>query len=86
MRELENAIRYAAIKSQGMPILSKHLPPQVSAYAPAKPAPVRNRKLDEDVVRDALEVTKGNKSEAARHLGVSRATLYRFLSEFSVAI
>jgi sigma-54 dependent transcriptional regulator, acetoin dehydrogenase operon transcriptional activator AcoR len=86
VRELENAIRYAAIKSQGVPILTKHLPPQVSAHSPAKPVPVRNRKLDENVVRDALEITKGNKSEAARHLGVSRATLYRFLSEVTLAL
>lgn len=86
VRELENAIRYAAIKSQGMPILSKHLPPQVSSCAPAKPSPIRHRKLDEEVVREALNVTNGNKSEAARHLGVSRATLYRFLSESSIAL
>ena len=81
VRELENAIRYAAIKSQGISILPTHLPPQVSAFAPPKQAPVRNRKLDEENVRTALEVTNGNKSKAARHLGVSRATLYRFLSE-----
>ena len=85
VRELENAIRYAAIKSQGTVILTKHLPPPVSACAPPKPAPTRNRKLDKDLVQDALEVTRGNKSEAARHLGVSRATLYRFLSENTVA-
>jgi transcriptional regulator with PAS, ATPase and Fis domain len=86
VRELENAIRYAAIKSQGVPILPLHLPRQVSTIAAPKPAPVRNRKLDENVVRSALEITKGNKSQAARHLGVSRATLYRFLSENALAL
>ncbi len=80
------AIRYAAIKSQGVPILPHHLPRQVSTVAAPKLAPVRNRKLDETVVRSALEITKGNKSKAARHLGVSRATLYRFLSENALAL
>ena len=87
VRELENTIRYAAIKSQGVPIQTKHLPPQFQGKSPSKPASaVRTRKLDPDDVRDALEVTKGNKSRAARHLGVSRATLYRFLNENLLAL
>ena len=86
VRELENAIRYSAIKSRGTPILAKHLPPQLLEKSPSKPVSTRSRKLDEDVVREALDVTNGNKSQAARHLGVSRATLYRFLSEGRLAL
>jgi transcriptional regulator of acetoin/glycerol metabolism len=41
----------------------------------------RRKKLNSKSVRDALEQTNGNKVEAARVLGVSRATLYRFLEE-----
>jgi len=82
VRELENTIRYAAIKSHGTPIEAKHLPPHVNWGESSKAGPAaRSRKLDLENVRDALEVTNGNKSQAARHLGVSRATLYRFLSE-----
>ena len=43
----------------------------------------RRRKLDINTVRDALEETGGNKLEAAKVLGVSRATLYRFLEDVS---
>jgi transcriptional regulator with PAS, ATPase and Fis domain len=81
VRELENAVRYAAIKSRGMPILPDHLPPQVQGSRKKGTSTPRRRKLDQRRVREALEATNGNKSEAARYLGVSRATLYRFLSE-----
>jgi DNA-binding NtrC family response regulator len=82
VRELENTIRYAAIKSLGMPIEPKHLPPHINwEHSPESRPAARSRKLDLEDVKDALEATKGNKSQAARHLGVSRATLYRFLSD-----
>jgi transcriptional regulator with PAS, ATPase and Fis domain len=81
VRELENAVRFAVIKSQGAPIQPRHLPVQVRGdSAPRSRKPAR-RKLDMDHVQKALGITAGNKSEAARYLGVSRATLYRFLSE-----
>jgi DNA-binding NtrC family response regulator len=82
VRELENAVRFAVIKSQGEPIQARHFPPQVKGDAISKPArPPRSSKLDRQLVQEALETTSGNKSEAARHLGVARATLYRFLGE-----
>jgi len=37
--------------------------------------------LPVNTIKSALEQTGGNKSRAAKLLGVGRATLYRFLSE-----
>jgi transcriptional regulator of acetoin/glycerol metabolism len=43
---------------------------------------------DQDVLRSRilvmLEETGGNKSEAARRLGISRPTLYRWLNRFGI--
>jgi transcriptional regulator with PAS, ATPase and Fis domain len=87
VRELENAIRFAVIKAQGTPIQPRHLPTQVKGQTPTpKPSRTRSRKLNRGLVEEALEATHGNKSEAARHLGVSRATLYRFLTENTVTL
>jgi DNA-binding NtrC family response regulator len=81
VRELKNAIRFAVIKSRGTPVDVQHLPPHVLGDRDSKPGVSRRRKLERSTVRKALESTRGNKSEAARVLGVSRATLYRFLDE-----
>jgi transcriptional regulator with PAS, ATPase and Fis domain len=86
VRELENAVRYAVIKSQRAPIQPKHLPPQVEGYQTPKPVKTRRRKLDRNLVQGALDATNSNKSKAARHLGVSRATLYRFLDENNLRV
>jgi transcriptional regulator with GAF, ATPase, and Fis domain len=84
VRELENWLQFALIKCRGNVIKPEHLPPGSSAGArPGKR--MRRRKLDVDSVRSALRETDGNKVEAARLLGVSRATLYRFLDDANLA-
>ena len=82
VRELENAVRFAVIRAGGGVIRPDDLPKSVAAAkARCGPRqPTRNRSdLKPSNVREALVEADGNRSRAARLLGVSRATLYRFL-------
>ncbi|NIM90542.1 MAG: PAS domain S-box protein [Candidatus Aminicenantes bacterium] len=82
IRELQNVIQYALLKCGNNLILKDQLPPSIfDSYLNEKfiTKRKRNRKLSSEAVQWALKETKGNKKEAARKLGVSRATLYRFL-------
>ena len=84
VREIENALQYAVLKCKSGSIQPSHLPPALAEKSDSKDKGSRRgpkRKLDIESVREALEATDGNKSEAARRLGVGRATLYRFLSD-----
>ncbi len=82
VRELQNNLQFALIKSRGKDIEPEHLPSEIFQAAGA---PVgkrrRKRKLEEGAVAQAMEEAKSNKVRAAKLLGVSRATLYRFLAE-----
>ncbi len=86
IRELQNWIQFALLKCKGDIIHPEHFPPRHSshdAFSPthkSEPAQ-RKRKLSSEAVEQALTKTAGNKQAAARELGVSRATLYRFLQE-----
>jgi sigma-54 dependent transcriptional regulator, acetoin dehydrogenase operon transcriptional activator AcoR len=85
VRELQNWIQFALIKCKGPVVQLEHLPPMVLQVVqrPSQrsvPTPeTKRRKLTIEIVQAALSKTSGNKVEAARELGVSRATLYRFL-------
>ena len=77
VRELRNAIEYAAISCRGPVIKAEDLPPE-----PAEALSIGTRrdydvKAERERIRNALEVTNGRRGEAARLLGISRATLYR---------
>jgi DNA-binding NtrC family response regulator len=83
VRELENGLQYALVKCKDKIILPQHLPLKgiEKQQKQSSPKKQHKRKLDAESVWRMLEETGGNKIEAARRLGVSRATLYRFLQE-----
>jgi PAS domain S-box-containing protein len=98
VRELINALRFSSVRCAGNNILGKHLPPEVRQASgvamvpttaggendtPYLPQARKRNKLDIDTVRLALSRTGGNKVQAAKLLGVGRATLYRFLRRVS---
>ncbi|RYF66446.1 MAG: histidine kinase, partial [Comamonadaceae bacterium] len=51
-----------------------------SASAPASARPPRLRELETALIRKAVDDARGNVAEAARMLGISRATVYRKLA------
>jgi PAS domain S-box-containing protein len=87
VRELGNAIQYAMVKCHTGVLDRTHLPPEIrdrrgaaSLLKPGRPA-----KLDQRAVLEALRTSGDNRAEAARRLGVSRTTLYRFLEEHDLS-
>lgn len=85
VRELRNAIEYAYVKSRDNVIKPEHLPPEIVTYRKKtnrKPGP--SRKISRDRVATALAKTSGNRKDAAKFLGIGRATLYRYLEEYSL--
>jgi len=85
VRELENAVRYAAIRARGNPVECRHLPPSLDRRCAQGRSGRPGSGLDLAGVRQALRDTGGNRSEAAKRLGVSRTTLWRFLSTHAAA-
>jgi transcriptional regulator with PAS, ATPase and Fis domain len=81
VRELMNAIQYAMVKCRTGVLDVAQLPPEIREKNEEMPASKAGRppKLESETVSDALRTSGGNRAEAARLLGVSRTTLYRFL-------
>jgi PAS domain S-box-containing protein len=84
IRELKSAMEFAVIHSTGTVLHAEDLPPECAEFGlPAFPTggPLRQ---DQQRLLAALEQAQGNRTAAARRLGISRATLYRRLSNLEI--
>lgn len=87
VRELRSAIEFAVISCKGTEVSPDDLPPEIVG-TPAVPTlapwiPLQERD-EKSRLLAALSDAKGNRTEAAKRLGVSRATFYRRLVELDI--
>jgi Nif-specific regulatory protein len=88
VRELENAIERAVVLGSDSEIQMSDLPETVWESAPAVPGSLTYhaalREAKEKIVTQALELTAGNITEAARRLGVHVTYLHRLMRTFKM--
>ena len=85
VRELRGAVEAAFIRARGATLEAAHLPEEFSAAPAARAAPGPALQGDEPTrIRAALEATGGRRAEAAKLLGISRATFYRRLAQYDI--
>jgi DNA-binding NtrC family response regulator len=94
VRELMHVIERAAVLCGGEVIDVLNLPESVRAHVPTvhaeahadEPLLLRDAvaELEKRMILQALERARGNRSEAARQLGIARAQLYTKLEEYGI--
>jgi transcriptional regulator with PAS, ATPase and Fis domain len=86
VRELENYLERACILSEGNVILPDHLPLRLRVReGKSTPGPIRTLQEEErGVILSALSESRGNISQAARLLGISRSTIHRRIKAYGV--
>ena len=89
VRELRNAVEYAFVLCNSGGIAVGHLPPKIvgapaaQECAPRAAAPPPEPAEKQELIR-VLRETGGNRSEAARRLGVSRVTVWKRMKKFGI--
>jgi transcriptional regulator with PAS, ATPase and Fis domain len=89
VRELENSIQAALVAAGSGPITVEHLPKRVRESGALPGVDLDAQPMDLGVlerlhIQRVLEEVRGNRSVAARRLGIDRVTLYRKLKRFGL--
>lgn len=87
VRELQHAIEFAVIRCPHSIIQPQDLPPEMinqDERIPVVPSEEMAPNHEKDRILSALKQTGGNRSAAAKLLGISRITLYRRLSRLGI--
>jgi DNA-binding NtrC family response regulator len=83
VRQLISALEYAAVTAKGDSIEVSDLPDYLFQEKKSKGD---KNVVDREAIEAALAQYKGNKTLAAKHLGMSRVTLWKKLKEFGLAL
>ena len=77
IREVENVMQHAFVMCKGPVIQTSHLPKELvgTVVGPAEPCTLTE--MEQRAIRDALLSHGGNRTAAARQLGIDPSTLYR---------
>jgi transcriptional regulator with PAS, ATPase and Fis domain len=99
IRQLENVMERAFNMVEAEEILPEHLPAYLWELLKPQKMPVRDvaariglnanladakQKLERQQIKETLDKTRGNKSEAARLMGITRTTLYQKLQKYKL--
>jgi DNA-binding NtrC family response regulator len=90
VRQLRNILERAVLLEDGDLLLPEHLPPEVGgertgARVTREPAGYQTlAQIEEKHIRDVLRMTEGNKSRAARILGIARPTLIEKIKRMEI--
>jgi DNA-binding NtrC family response regulator len=92
VRELQHVLEYCFVFSKGSFITQRHLPRLESAWVGrelelplADEAATPLEALEKRTILTALEMTQGNKQEAARMLKISRSKLWRKMRLYQIS-
>jgi len=88
IRQLRNVMERAVVLARGNVITPGELPGELRSHLRKSrnlSSPATLRQMEMQAVRDALRWCEGNKSMAAKMLGISRKAFYKRLSEMSPA-
>lgn len=90
VRELENIIEHAFVLCRSGMIEPRHLPEAIrSAYGISDPEGRRRTTLEEmerTMILDALRRNEGNRTAAARELGIHKSTLFRKVKALNIRL
>lgn len=87
VRELRTAIEHGVVLSKGKEIAIKDLPSNLKGFHPAgkiSKDTLDLAEVEKNLIFKALQKADGNRTEAAKLLGISRRTLHRKLNEFGI--
>ena len=84
LRQMKNTVMSATLLCRGDYISCRELPAEIAGVSGAAAVPLRNPAGEEEQIRRALSMAGGNKSQAAKLLGIDRKTLYNKLHLYGI--
>lgn len=83
LRQLKNTVTCAVLLARGEYVTEEELPAELRE-ASSRPAALRDPRQERERIVQALQATGGNRSQAAKLLGVDRKTLYNKMQLYGI--